>query len=349
MTVGQNVLVSGFSYLMVGRETTYGTYNTCTAALEHISASIKTTKESKVLEQIESSRTYSKSISLGKKIEGSVDYYFTPELNAVNYLLQNAFGGTVTSATATGETAGGAGFTHTFEIGAMDQSYPSLCLNVRKGDSASGKIFEYSGVRVNELMWTAELDEPLKLSATFMAKDSTVTTNNLGANVTPHSYDPLTFVNGRFSVESSFASLTSTSYWHVQSIEFGMNNSLKADNDSRRIGSDVLDVMPPGIMTFQLSATIRFDTTTAYDAMMNHTEFAAEFEFQGSTMSGSVVRRGVKVRFPKVVISDAGDPEIGGPDEVLKSQVTFLVLRDDSSATGYACQALVTNNVSSYA
>src|SRR5688572_5295723 len=112
MAVGQGALIGGDSYLAIGRESTFGTGVTATAGLDFISCSLKANKENKIIEQIERSRTFSKRISLSKSIGGDVDYYYAPRVLACNYLLQNAFGGTVTSATATGETAGGGAFTH---------------------------------------------------------------------------------------------------------------------------------------------------------------------------------------------------------------------------------------------
>lgn len=352
MAVGQGALMSGFSYLAVGRETALGTYNTCTAALDFISSSIKTTKERKIIEQIERSRTYSKGMSLSKKIEGEVEFYYQPQMDSCNFLLQNAFGGTITSATATGETTGAgaaSAMQHTFALGNMDQSYPSLCLNIRKGDSAAAKTFQYSGVRVNEIMYTAEIDEAIKCSVGFVCMDSTQVSNDVSSALGVTASSVLSFVDGRVSVESTFASLTSSSIWHVVSAEFGWSNNLKADNDSRRIGTDTLVVLPPGMMTFNLKLKIRFDTTTAYAAMMNATQLACQLQFQGPTMSGSAIRQSLRLDFPKVFLNDAGDPEIGGPDEILMSEVDFQVLRDDSSAGGYALQGYVINQRSSYA
>ena len=102
---------------------------------------------------------------------------------------------------------------------------------------------------------------------------------------------------------------------------------------------------------FELKCTIRFDTTTAFAAMTAGTRLAAEFEFLGDTMTTSVIREGLKITMPYILVSDAGDPEIGGPNEILSSEVTFSVLRDrDSTGTsGYAARAFVTNNTSSYA
>lgn len=348
MGVGQGHLVGNLSYLAVGREVTYGTYASCTAGLNFLSANFKTVKETKILEEIQTSRTNSNAISLGKIVTGEVEFYFSPINTACNYILQNAFGGgTVSSATATGETVGGAGFTHTVSINNFLTTYSSLAFNQRKGQATDGKIYEYSGFRVNELTFSAELDEALKCSASMIGKDSTITANDVSSAISTLTQVPLSFINGRFSVETTPGSLTSTSYWNVQSFEFKISNNLNSDSGARRIGSDTLQVLPAGMASFELKATIRFDTTTAYDAMMNGTRLAAEFEFVGNTMSTSVIREGIKLTMPYVLVSDAGDPEIGGPNEVLTSEVTFEILRDPT-ASGYAVKALVTNNTSSY-
>jgi hypothetical protein len=348
MAVGSTPNFGGKSYVSIGRETTLGTYTTCTAGLEPTSFGVITQKDSKILEQISRSRTYAKRISLGKTVSGPVEFYMAPQIAAHAYLHQNAFGGTVTSATATGETAGGAAFSHTFETGCMDQSYTSLCINARKGDSTNGQVFEYSGVRVNSLSMVGALDEPLMVTAELIGIDSSTTSNDVESALTYTAAECLTFVGGRFSVESTFAGLTTTSFWEVQDINFTMNNNLKTDAQARRIGSDVLSTLPIGVQTYELSATIRFDTTTAYDAMIAATEFAAEFEFTGDTLSTSIIKEGIKVQFQKVGIKDAGEPTVDTPDGVLTSTVTFDVLRDES-ASGYAVQAVLTNDTSSYA
>ena len=350
MSVGQGSLEGYASYLAIGRETTFGTGVTTTAELNFLTASMKTIKENKTVEQVEVSRTYSKSFRISKVVEGEIEGYAYAEPNGFQYLMQNAFGGTVTTATATGETIGGAAFTHTYVIGDMGGSYKSLSFNHRKGQSSGGQIFEYSGVRVNEANFSAEIDEALKCSFSLMAKDSTQTSNDVASALyTTTSCEPLSFIGGRISVEDgTLADITTTSFWHVQTVEFGIANNLKGDSGSRRIGSDVLDILPVGIAGFSLNLTMRFDTTTAYDMMMNNTDVAVQLNFEGTTLSGSVIPRGMKFNFPTVKIMDAGDPEIGGPDEMLISQVVCMVYRDVSSQGGYAMQAEVTNLASSY-
>lgn len=347
MAIGDSANILSDSYLALGKESTFGTGVTSTSNLDFLSLSIKTTQESKTLEQVQRKRTMSKSLRMGRVIEGEIEAYFYPQVTACAFLLANAMGGTITSATATGETVGGTAFTHTFNIGNMDQNTVSLSANVRKGPTTTGKVFEYVGLRVGTLGLVGELDEPLKFNASLMGKDSSQTSNDVESALTVTSSNPMSFENGRFSVENTFASLTATSFWHVQAINFEISNNLKTDNESRRIGADVLQVMPVGVANFTMSVTMRFDTTTAYTAMLDNSTLSAEFEFTGETASGSAISEGLKLRFPKLKINDAGDPEIGGPDGILTSEVSFQVLRDDTSATGYAMLAELTNYAAS--
>jgi len=352
MAVGEGALVSNLSYLAVGRETTYGSYNTCTAGMNFLSASLKTMKETKILEEIQTSRTNSNSIQLGKVIEGEIEAYYSPMNLACNYLLQNAFGGgPVTSATATGETSGGGAFQHQVDIANFLATYSSLCLNVRKGQATQGKIFEYSGIRVNELTLSAELDDALMMNASIIAKDSTITSNDVSSVIATSTADqiPLSFVEGRISIENSLASLTSTSFWHVQSFEFKISNNLNSDATARRIGSDTLQVLPAGLAKFEFKVSMRFDTTTAYDAMIANTRLCADLVFQGPTISGSSLRESITLRLPNLRINDPGDPELPSANDPLTSEVSFAVLRDPTTSGGYAARAIVVNNTNSYA
>jgi hypothetical protein len=349
MAVGENSLMGHGSYLAVGRETTYGTYATSTAGLNFLSSSIKVMKETKILEEIQTSRTNSNFIQLGKVVQGEIEYYFNPSSVACNYLLQNAFGGgAITTATATGDTVGSGTFSHIYSVNDFKATYSSLSINHRKGESTGGKIFEYTGIRVNEYTFTAEIDEPLVVTNSIIAKDATLTANDVSASLSTSAQSPLSFVNGRFSVETATGSLTTTSFWHVQSFEFKISNNLQSDSGARRIGSDLLQVLPAGLAQFELSCQIRFDTSTAYDAMLAGTRLVGEFEFQGDTLSGSTLRESIKITMPNLRISDAGDPEIGGAGELLTSNVVFAVLRDPT-ASGYAVRAQVINKTTSYA
>lgn len=352
MSVGDSTLLGGMSYVAIGRETVTGTYNTCPALLPVLSFSMTTKKDNKIVEQIERSRTYSQRQPQMKMVAGDAAFYFQPQLDACAYILQNAFIGTVTSATSTGETAGAgasSAMDHTFNIGDGYQSHTSLCLNSRRGGPTVGKVFQYSGCRVNEITFAAELNDALKCTAGIVGMDSTLVSNDVQTTTMQTATSLLSFIDGRVSVEATAASLTSTSFWHVQSAEWGWSNNIKADAASGRIGSDILTVLPAGMCTFKLRAKLRFDTTTAYSAMIASTKLAVQLDFQGPTMSGSSIRQKLRFNFPAVYVHGASEPAIGGPNEILSTDVEFHVMRQDDTTAGYACQAILTNQRASYA
>lgn len=346
---GDSSLEGWGSYCAVGRETTYGTQVTSTAFLDFMSSSLKISKERRIIEEIVVGRSYSKEVGLSRTVEGEIECLAYAESLAFNYLLQNALGGAISTATGTGESVGGLSFEHTIPIGQLTGSYSSISINMRKGQATGGKVFEYWGLRVNEMTFNAEIDEPVKVNFSLIGKDGTNTANSLGSIYSASSAEPLSFVNGRVSIgQGLLASITTATIWHVQSVEFGISNNLKSDSASRRIGTDTLDVLPLGVANVNFSVQMRFNTTTAYDAMMAGTEFAAELEFLGSTLPTSVLKKMIKFQIPRMTIAEADEPEVSGPDEILTSNVVFNVLMDVSSANGYACRAIVRNNTSSY-
>jgi hypothetical protein len=352
MADGQNAQVGYASYLLVGRESTFKTAVTCTAQLDFISASLKTTQEIKAIEAVTGQRTFVDKIKTSKVVEGEVEFAIAADNDASVFFLHNAMGGgavaTLTATVAGGADTTGAGvLEHTFSINNFDASNTSLSLNHRKGDSTNGKVFEYNGVRVGEFTLTGEIDEALMANASVVAVDSTITSNSLSANITATGQTPLSFASMRLSIEPTLASLTTSAFWHVQSFEWGINNNLKSDSDSRKIGSDILDVLPAGIANIDFTFSMRFDTTTAYSAMLNETQYAAQLDFVGATYTGSKTTRRIRINMPRIYITDAGDPEIGGPDDILKAEITTLVMRDET-ASGYAVKALVQNSTTTY-
>jgi len=138
MSVGDGEIKTALSYIAFGRESTFKTYNTAAAGLDVLSSAFKTTKENKILEEITTTRTYAKRISTSKKIEGSIEAYAYAESTALAYLLQNAFGGTITTSVVSAAVA----FTHEFAVGNFDQANSSLCINHRKLTFLNTTAFE---------------------------------------------------------------------------------------------------------------------------------------------------------------------------------------------------------------
>lgn len=354
---GQYANVGFSSFLAIGREATFKTYATVTAGLEFTKAKFITKKDSKEIDAVRNSRTMIDRIGLSRKVTGDVDFYMAADSDGCQYLLQNAMGGGVTggtiiSATGSGDTTGASAIEHLVSVAPFDVTYSSLCITHRKGDATNGRTFDYSGVRVDQLGLKAKVDDALMCNASMIIVDSTSTTAAAAAAAalfTPTmKQTPLNFTNMRFSCENSFNSLTAAAFWHVQSIDFSIKNNLKSDASARRIGSELLQVLPPGMASFELKVGMRWDTLTAYNAMLNETGLAAQMSFQGPTITGSKLPYEMRIDLPRVYIKDAGDPEVSGPDEILKSEITFMVLQDNSTTTGYACKTMTRNTTASY-
>ncbi len=356
MSSGALATVGYSSYLMVEREKTFKTYNVSTTSkpLAFTSAKFHMEKDSKTLEEITTKRTFANRVGLGRKLDGEVSFYMASDSDACQYLLQNAMGGGVsgtyiTSATATGDTVGAAVFDHVYSVGNFDVTYSSLSFNHRKGDSTNGKIWAYQGFRVDSFALKAKLDDSLMATVKMIGCDATVGAADLSGSISnTNAQTPLDFVGMAFYVDGTLNSITAASFWHVQSIDFGMSNKLKADASSRAIGSDVVEVLQPGINSQTLKVQMRFDDLTAYNAMLAQTQMACQLKFMGATIAGSVLQQMIKIDMPKVFIKSAGDPEVGGPNDVLKANVEFEILRDVSTTTGYAFQVTVRNKTASY-
>jgi hypothetical protein len=351
--LGKNSVVSWGSYVGVGRETTLGTYATMTTGLDFLTSSLNTKRDGKILDEIvrNADGVGVNRITLGKGIEGALEFYYRPSDKACNYILQQAFGGTISSATLTTGA-----YQHTFNLGDMENNRPTttasnykgLSVNIRKGNAADGKVWQYQGLRVNELVMASALDEALRINASFIGMDSTQVSNDVSSGLTYTDEPPFVFTQARISVESSLAACTTSTYWHVQSAEISIKNSLKADADSRRLGSEILDVMPIGKREIGVKLGMRFDTVTAYDYFKNATRLAMQLEFIGATIGATNQLKKLTLNIPKLYLNNSTDPEIGGPDEVLKSSLEFQVLYDSDSTTGYALKALLQNDNANY-
>ena len=350
ISIGSSQIMAMNSYCGLGKETSWGTGVTCTNQLFFESASITKKQNSKILEEIVrgSSRAYTDRVLTSVMVDGELTGNFRADEDSCILLLGNALGGAITSSTVSAASC----FLHTINIGDMQNNtntagaaFQGISINLKKGGT-DGKVFEYIGCRVNELMFTAEIDEPLKFSATLIGKDATLTTNDISSVMTNTTCDPLMFSGGRISIELTTTSLATAASWHVQSIEFGISNNLKSDTEAREIGSDTLSILPPGVANITLNCSMRFDTTTAWSAMMAGTKYSAQLEFVGATISGAGSKQYLQLNFPKIYIREGAEPEIGGPDEILKTDLVFDVLCD--SVTGYAMNALVQNGTASY-
>ena len=326
-----------FSYVAVGKETTYGTYASATTAIEALSCSFKTERKSEKLETMFKSRGYAKRVLLDKMVAGSLDMFLHPDESAL--ILANALGGAVVS------TASGTAYNHSMSAGNFDTSTAILGLsfNVRKGDE---HVMRYSGGKVNSLKISGKVGEVVKMSADIIFKDSTTLSDDISTSLSVTSIAPFTFVDGVFRYTNAEASLTSTVEEKIQGFELTISNGLKPE-DGRELGSAVLSVLPATRRTIELKITQRFDTTTTLDRHLQATIGAAELLFTGESITSEHGYE-MRFRFPKLYQNTA-DPELGGPEDILKSEISYdVVLDNPNTTTGRDIGVTVVNTRASY-
>lgn len=312
-------------YIAMGEESTWGTYNSATTAVEAISCGFKTEIESQKLDTIGMNRGFSKRVQLNKVVGGEMETYLHPVESAL--LLANAMGGAVTTTNpSTGvyiNSITGGGMNTTTAV-------QSICFNERKGDT---HVWEYSGGRVNTMKITANVGEPVKVTWEMVFKDSTLGTNDISGDLSVSSILPFTFANGVFRYNSTeAAAATTTSEEPIQSFELTLKNNLSTDEVARELGTNILSVLVPTRREVELMINQRFDTTTAYNRFIQATVGAVELFFQGPDSLSSDAFPELTIRLPKVY-QNSNDPVLDGAGNVLSSEFTYDVVVDDPDTT----------------
>ena len=126
-----------------------------------------------------------------------------------------------------------------------------------------------------------------------------------------------------------------------------INNNLESGAPARELGSNVLTVLPAKRREIEFKITQRFDTSTTFDRFIQATQGAAELFFSGESITAEHNHE-MTIRMPKL-FNNTPEPELGGPDEILSSEITFDVLNNDpNTTTGRAIGLTVQNATISY-
>lgn len=339
MAVGDSAEVGLKSYVAIGKETTYGTYASATTSIEALSCSFRTDIDSIKLESFGTgTRNFTKRVQTDKKVGGSLEQYLHP-IESV-FFMANALGGALVTTSLTSAA------THSLSSGNYDTSTAILGLSVneRKG-SNSNHVFRYSGGRVNNLVISAEVGQPVKMSAEIIFKDSTLVSDDISASLSISSVTPFIYHQGVYRYQATEAAAqTTTAEERIQSFEMTISNNLE---EGRELGSNVLRVLPGKRQDIQLTVTQRWDTTTTYNRFIQATQGSIEFVFTGQSISAEHNNK-LTIRLPKV-FQNSSDPEIGGPDELLMSEIAFDVVNDNpNTSTGKAVGMTIINSVIAY-
>ena len=341
MGVGSTGVAAVPSYIAMSKESTFGTFASATTAVEAINCNIVVKYKNERLETIGPNRGYSKRVQLDKDVMGSIEAYLHP-IESVLPVAVALGGGIASSVTAVTNV-----YTHSITAGNFNTVPSSLSFSIRKGGAA---VFNYNGGRVNELKISGSVGEVIKASYDMLFKDATTGTD-ISSILSVSSALPFTFVGGSFRYDATEGSLTSTVTEPIQSFELVVNNNIADGNDSRELGTNIRTVLQPTRRNVELSITQRFDTTTAFNRMVEATQGAVELYFRGQiiTTSAAVTKYyEMIVRLPKVYHAD-GDPKIGAAKDLLSVETMLDVVVDNpNTTTGKDIGITFQNNVASY-
>lgn len=324
MAVGDGAKAAVQSYVAMGKESTFGTYASATTAVEALSCTFKTERDSQKIESLGRNRGFSRRVFLDKKVSGSLEANLHPEESIL--LVATALGGGITSSgTST------SGYTHSLTAGNFDTSPSSLSFNHRKGDTHT---FHYSGGRINSLKISANVGEPVKLSAEFIFKDSTQLSDDIASSLSISTVGVFTYVHGTFRYAATEANAaTSTAAEPIQGFELTINNNLESEKGARQLGSEVLTILPSRRREVEFKITQRFDTTTALNRFLQATQGAVDLFFRGESIGSTSNFHECTIRLPKVFYNSGADPEVGGPGDIIMAEIPFDVLVDNPYTT----------------
>lgn len=340
MSVGDEAKAALPSYLAIGKESTYGTYASATTAVEFLSSSIRTDIASQKIDAMGGAgRGYMKRVQLDKNVAGTIEM----NLHTVDstLLIANTLGGPVVSASISG------GFVHSITAGNYNTSSAILgiSINSRKGDTHT---WRYSGGRVNTMKISAQVGEVIKASFDMIFKDATLPTDDISASLSISSVLPLTFVGGFYRYAATEAAAATTTVEEpIQGFELTVTNNLVSDARARKLGSNVLQVLPATRREVQLTIEQRWDTTTSWNRFVQATQGSVELYLRGDSM-GSSEFHDMTIRLPKVYMNSP-EPTLDSATDILKSSVAFDVIVDSpSTITGKDIGWTIKNGVSAY-
>lgn len=340
MVIGRDAQSGVKSYVAMFIETTYGSATssaeTNASTLEPLSIGFKTEIISQKLDAISRNRGFTKRVQLDKNVGGPLEQFLHPEESPV--LLALALGGGL----VTGSLS--AGFTHSISAGEYSSTINSLTILVRKGDTHH---WQYTGGRINTMKISGTIGEPVRCTYDFIFKDSSQTGSDISDHLTISSALPFTYVDGTYNYAATEGSLTSTVAEDITGFELTINNNLISDANVRKLGSNVLQTLPPTRRDIEFKITQRFDTVTAWNRFIANTQGSVELVFAGASCSAKQ-NYGCRIRMPKVFV-DTPDVEVTGPNDILMSEINFAVLVDyPMTTTGKDIGITIINTTSSY-
>lgn len=343
MSVGDFAEAATRSYVALGKESTFGTYASATTAVEAISCGFIVERESQKIEAIGPSRAMITRVQLEQTVSGPLETNLHPHQSVL--LIANAMGGGIASSV----TAVAGTYTHSITAGNFDTMASSLSFNVRKGSTLT---WRYLGGRVNEMKIVGEVGSPIVATFDFFFRDATQTADDIATTLSISAVLPFTFVQGVYRYAATEATVpTTTAQEPIQGFELTVSNNIATGPEARQLGSNLHTVLPATKRNVELVINQRFDTTTAYQRMLQATQGSVELFFRGATITSSSAVDAFyecTIRFPKVYYQ-AADTVLEGANEVLTMEIPLDVVSDNGfTTTGKDIGITFKNEIASY-
>ena len=258
---------------------------------------------------------------------------FEGEIRSKSFgLLLYSMLGTVSSAAVVDES-----YTHTFTI---NQSNQHQSLSFVVVDSNTNELYKL--VMLESLEITAELDEVVRYSASFMGKQAVGTSETVPAAVAENKF---TKKHLSFKIAENIAGLAGATASSIKSLNLTINKNVALD--------DVLGTAEPeDILNRQLgvegSVTLNYEAETFKNYMKDNTDRAIEIKLTNTDdkLGSGSTNPSLTIQMPKVDFFE-WEPDYS-LDEIVSQTISFKASRDVSGAADMVSTCSLVNDVVSY-
>ena len=328
MPAGSGAVLGFDSVLGIAEETTYGTFVTATTWLEFDSESLNRSVNYQNLNSIVGRRGYHRRVEGQTDVSGDISYNLHP-VNGLMFL-KNVFGGSVTTLAVSGATHA----SHTLDMGDWSTQTAPAALSIQKrAGSTTARSFAVSGCRVNEMVISGAINQPVKAKVSLIGQNLTSTTSSQTA-LNFSSVRPFLFFDGTYTSDAT-TSAWGTTVEDIISFDLTIRNNIVSDDNARRIGSKFVRLLPPGQREIMLSISQRFDTMTAFESWLAATQASIRLHLDSQVTIGSAANNttySMRFDFRNVRLHDGAVPQIGD-NGILTHQIELHGITVDTTPT----------------